>query len=115
MKKLLCKWFDLVPRSEMELRVEEVRLTRDLFIKNMLVDLDKSTTRILQTGQSMQNETFPGVVYVAGDQVVIRHCRVKGIKALPSVAQCFFNDVHASENWREYDVQIGRFRGFYDK
>lgn len=92
MKNLMCKWFNLVRKEELE-SSEKKTLERDLFIIEMSKDLDAEKFRVLYSGESMTNIWFDGKIYILGEYVSVISCNVDTIVVAPGCEKIYLGGI----------------------
>ena len=97
MKNLLCKWFNLVHKKELEVSEQKV-VERDKFIIQLSKDLDPTRCKVLYTGESANNILFDGTVYVLGNYVSVVGCKVDTIVFAPGCEKCYVAGVTIIKN-----------------
>lgn len=92
MKNLICKWFNLVRKEELE-SSEKKTLERDLFILEMSKDLDPEKFKVMYTGETVSNVWFDGKIYVLGNYVSVISCSVDTIVVAPGCEKVYLGGI----------------------
>lgn len=92
MKKLICRWFNLVPKEDL-LSSQQKVLERDKFIIRLSKDLNPEKCKVLYGGEYLNNTWFEGTTYVLGNYISIIGCNLGEIIIAPGCEKLFFTGI----------------------
>lgn len=78
-KKLICKWFDLVPAEQLEQANKEIA-GRYAFLQRIDKALKNGPIRIVGEDETVQNEDIDCTIFIVGDRARVINVRSEQIE-----------------------------------